>query len=113
MQTRQDRARGLSLGAHRRGTGVSRPLPSSTRLTLSLTSSDSVSHLKTSLVGNSITLPISKGKLVLGTWQGIYLAEFVSGAIEVRWGLTSRGTQATGGPGTARAGRSSRPSCTY
>ncbi|KLT41654.1 hypothetical protein CC85DRAFT_328912 [Cutaneotrichosporon oleaginosum] len=37
---------------------------------------DSVSHLKTSLVGNSITLPISKGKLVLGTWQGIYLAEF-------------------------------------
>lgn len=32
--------------------------------------SDSVSHLKTSLVGNSITLPISKGKLVLGTWQG-------------------------------------------
>ncbi|WVF71300.1 secondary thiamine-phosphate synthase enzyme [Kwoniella sp. CBS 6097] len=37
---------------------------------------DSVSHLKTSLVGNSITLPIAKGKLVLGTWQGIYLAEF-------------------------------------
>lgn len=38
--------------------------------------SDSVSHLKTSLLGNSITLPIAKGKLVLGTWQGIYLAEF-------------------------------------
>ncbi|BEI90400.1 uncharacterized protein CcaverHIS019_0304700 [Cutaneotrichosporon cavernicola] len=32
---------------------------------------DSVSHLKTSLVGNSITLPISRGKLVLGTWQGL------------------------------------------
>jgi secondary thiamine-phosphate synthase enzyme len=41
-----------------------------------LTRSDSVSHLKTSLVGSSITLPISKGKLVFGTWQGIYLAEF-------------------------------------
>ncbi|WWC62118.1 uncharacterized protein I303_104709 [Kwoniella dejecticola CBS 10117] len=37
---------------------------------------DSVSHLKTSLIGNSVTLPISKGKLVFGTWQGIYLAEF-------------------------------------
>ncbi|ODN81966.1 secondary thiamine-phosphate synthase enzyme [Cryptococcus amylolentus CBS 6039] len=37
---------------------------------------DSVSHLKTSLIGNSVTIPISKGKLVLGTWQGIYLAEF-------------------------------------
>lgn len=38
--------------------------------------SDSVSHLKTSLIGSSITLPISKGTLVFGTWQGIYLAEF-------------------------------------
>ncbi|GFZ46095.1 hypothetical protein JCM24511_04341 [Saitozyma sp. JCM 24511] len=37
---------------------------------------DSVSHLKSSLIGNSVTLPISRGKLVLGTWQGIYLAEF-------------------------------------
>ncbi|WVN88431.1 secondary thiamine-phosphate synthase enzyme [Cryptococcus depauperatus CBS 7841] len=37
---------------------------------------DSVSHLKTSLIGNSVTIPISEGKLVLGTWQGIYLAEF-------------------------------------
>lgn len=40
-----------------------------------LTISDSVSHLKTSIIGNSITLPIRDGKLVLGTWQGIYLAE--------------------------------------
>lgn len=40
-----------------------------------LTVSDSVSHLKTSIIGNSITLPIRDGKLVLGTWQGIYLAE--------------------------------------
>jgi hypothetical protein len=47
-------------------------------LSSQLTPSDSVSHLKTSLVGNSITLPIAKGRLVLGTWQGIYLAEFVS-----------------------------------
>lgn len=38
--------------------------------------SDSVSHLKSSILGNSVTLPIAKGKLVLGTWQGIYLGEF-------------------------------------
>jgi len=38
--------------------------------------SDSVSHLKTSLMGNSITVPISNGKLLLGTWQGLCLAEF-------------------------------------
>ncbi|KAK1924821.1 hypothetical protein DB88DRAFT_437843 [Papiliotrema laurentii] len=37
---------------------------------------DSVSHLKTSLLGNSVTVPISKGKLLLGTWQGLCLAEF-------------------------------------
>ena len=41
-----------------------------------LTVSDSVSHLKTSLIGNTITIPVSKGKLLLGTWQGIYLGEF-------------------------------------
>lgn len=46
------------------------------KLILIIVLSDSVSHLKTSLIGNSITVPISKGKLVLGTWQGIYLAEF-------------------------------------
>ncbi|RXK39509.1 secondary thiamine-phosphate synthase enzyme [Tremella mesenterica] len=50
---------------------------------------DSVSHLKTSLIGNSITLPISAGKLHLGTWQGIYLAEFRhSGG---GWGLAGSG----------------------
>jgi len=33
-------------------------------------------HIKTSIVGASCCLPIAKGKLVLGTWQGIFLAEF-------------------------------------
>jgi len=37
---------------------------------------DSVSHTKTSLIGPSIQIPITDGKLNLGTWQGIYLAEF-------------------------------------
>ncbi|KAF9473117.1 hypothetical protein BDN70DRAFT_867730 [Pholiota conissans] len=35
-----------------------------------------VSHTKASLVGSSIAVPITDGRLNLGTWQGIYLAEF-------------------------------------
>ncbi|KAF9056261.1 hypothetical protein BJ165DRAFT_1412450 [Panaeolus papilionaceus] len=35
-----------------------------------------VSHTKATLVGSSITIPITDGKLNLGTWQGIYLTEF-------------------------------------
>ena len=37
---------------------------------------NSDSHLKTSFVGPSMTVIISGGRLVLGTWQGIYLCEF-------------------------------------
>ena len=36
---------------------------------------DMPAHIKSSLLGNSITIPISNGKLNLGTWQGIYLCE--------------------------------------
>lgn len=36
---------------------------------------DMPAHLKTSLLGNSIMIPIRNGKLALGTWQGIYLCE--------------------------------------
>ena len=32
-------------------------------------------HVKSSLIGNSLTIPISNGSLALGTWQGIYLCE--------------------------------------
>lgn len=39
-------------------------------------SDDMPAHIKTSLVGNSITVPITNGRLNLGTWQGIYLCEF-------------------------------------
>ena len=34
------------------------------------------SHAKSSLTGVSITIPITNGRLNLGTWQGIYLCEF-------------------------------------
>lgn len=36
---------------------------------------DMTSHIKASLLGNSVTVPISNGRLALGTWQGIYLCE--------------------------------------
>lgn len=37
---------------------------------------DMPAHLKASIIGQSITIPISNHKLNLGTWQGIYLCEF-------------------------------------
>jgi len=40
---------------------------------------NSDAHIKTSLVGTSVTVPISDGKLLLGRWQGIFLCEFDGG----------------------------------
>ena len=37
---------------------------------------DMPAHIKSTLVGNSITIPITNHQLNLGTWQGIYLCEF-------------------------------------
>jgi len=37
---------------------------------------NSDAHIKAALVGHSAVVPIEAGDLVLGTWQGIYLAEF-------------------------------------
>jgi secondary thiamine-phosphate synthase enzyme len=37
---------------------------------------NSAAHVKASLLGNSQTLVVEAGKLLLGTWQGVYLAEF-------------------------------------
>jgi secondary thiamine-phosphate synthase enzyme len=36
---------------------------------------DMPSHIKAALTASSLSIPISKGKLALGTWQGIYLWE--------------------------------------
>lgn len=38
-------------------------------------SDDMPAHIKTSLLGNSISIPITNGRLNLGTWQGIYVCE--------------------------------------
>ncbi|MGE5529581.1 MAG: secondary thiamine-phosphate synthase enzyme YjbQ [Patescibacteria group bacterium] len=37
---------------------------------------NSPAHVKASLVGCSVSLPVARGRLLLGTWQGVYLCEF-------------------------------------
>lgn len=39
-------------------------------------SDDMPAHIKSSLVGSSVSIPITNHRLNLGTWQGIYLCEF-------------------------------------
>ena len=36
---------------------------------------DMTSHIKSSLLGSSVSVPVSNGKFALGRWQGIYLCE--------------------------------------
>ena len=38
-------------------------------------SDDMPAHLKSSLTGSSVTVPITDGRFAVGTWQGIYLCE--------------------------------------
>lgn len=37
---------------------------------------NSAAHIKSSLMGFSVTIPVSGGRMMLGTWQGVYLCEF-------------------------------------
>lgn len=37
---------------------------------------NSAAHIKASLMGSSVTIPLIDGKLALGAWQGIYFCEF-------------------------------------
>ena len=36
---------------------------------------DMPAHIKTMLTGNSLTLPVADGRIMLGTWQGVFLVE--------------------------------------
>lgn len=36
---------------------------------------DMTSHIKSSLLGHSVTVPVTDGRFNLGTWQGVYLCE--------------------------------------
>ncbi len=37
---------------------------------------NSAAHIKASLMGSSVLIPVKDGRLVLGTWQGVYFCEF-------------------------------------
>ena len=37
---------------------------------------NAAAHIKSTLIGTSQTVPVDKGRLALGRWQGIYFAEF-------------------------------------
>ncbi len=53
---------------------------------------DMPAHIKASLMGASVQVPISEGKLNLGTWQGIYLCEHRNYASGRRVVMTAWGT---------------------
>jgi secondary thiamine-phosphate synthase enzyme len=50
---------------------------------------NSDAHIKSTMVGSSVTVPFENGKLLLGRWQGIYLCEF-DGARERKILMTIR-----------------------
>ncbi len=52
---------------------------------------DMPAHVKASLMGSSLTIPIRDSRLVLGTWQGIYLCEHRNRATARRLTLTLNG----------------------
>ncbi|TWT52314.1 hypothetical protein KOR42_30000 [Thalassoglobus neptunius] len=54
---------------------------------------DMPAHVKASLMGSSLTIPISSGRLALGTWQGIYLCEHRDRASSRRLVITLQGEQ--------------------
>lgn len=49
---------------------------------------DMSAHIKSSLLGSSVTIPIKNHRLNLGTWQGIYLCEFRDGGDSRRLSIT-------------------------
>ena len=52
---------------------------------------DMPAHLKASILGSSVSVPISNGELNLGTWQGIYLCEHRNKAYERKMVVTIQG----------------------
>ncbi len=52
---------------------------------------DMPAHVKSSLMGASVSVPVQSGRLVLGTWQGIYLCEHRNFASPRRITLTLHG----------------------
>jgi secondary thiamine-phosphate synthase enzyme len=52
---------------------------------------DMPAHVKASLMGSSVSVPVHDGRLVLGTWQGIYLCEHRNQASRRKLVLTLQG----------------------
>jgi secondary thiamine-phosphate synthase enzyme len=57
---------------------------------------DMPAHIKSSLLGPSLTIPVAGGRLALGTWQGIYLCEHrdhggARSLVATLWGETADG----------------------
>lgn len=52
---------------------------------------DMPAHVKSSLLGSSVSVPVHEGRLCLGTWQGIYLCEHRNHATRRRLMLTLHG----------------------
>ncbi len=57
---------------------------------------DMPAHIKAALLGPSLTLPVARGRLALGTWQGIYLCEHRDrggprSVVATLWGSSSEG----------------------
>lgn len=55
---------------------------------------DMTSHIKSSVLGSSVSIPVTDGRLNLGTWQGIYLCEHRNNGgrrkvVVTGWGSTS------------------------
>ena len=55
-------------------------------------SDDMPAHLKASLLGSSVSIPITDGRLNLGTWQGIYLCEHRNRGSDRKLIITIQGT---------------------
>jgi secondary thiamine-phosphate synthase enzyme len=58
---------------------------------------DMPAHIKAALLGPTLTLPVNRGRLALGTWQGIYLCEHrdrggARSVVATAWGEEEAGT---------------------
>ncbi|MFA9271566.1 MAG: secondary thiamine-phosphate synthase enzyme YjbQ [Baekduiaceae bacterium] len=58
---------------------------------------DMPAHIKASLLGPSLTLPVADGRLDLGTWQGVYLCEHRDAGGPRSLTVTINGDTGTGG----------------
>lgn len=59
---------------------------------------DMPAHIKSGLLGCEVSLPVSQGRLALGTWQGLYLGEHRNNGGSRSLLVTLQGSESTQGP---------------